>query len=180
VTDSQGRTVNFRNTVIIMTSNIGSPLILERAAEMQDPEERGEVEQEVLAELRRHFRPEFLNRVDDVIVFKPLGRPELKTIVDLQLKRLEQLLADRKMVLRVTDAAKGLIAEEGYDPAYGARPLKRAIQRLVQNPLAVRILEGEFDEGDTVVVDLQPAGTQLVFRGARSASPVEEQVPAGV
>jgi len=180
VTDSQGRTVNFRNTVIIMTSNIGSPLILERAAEMQDPEERGEVEQEVLAELRRHFRPEFLNRVDDVIVFKPLGRPELKIIVDLQLRRLEQLLADRKMVLRVTDGAKELIAEEGYDPAYGARPLKRAIQRLVQNPLAVRILEGEFDEGDTVVVDRHPSGTQLVFRTAGREAPREEPATAGV
>ena len=110
----------------------------------------------------RHFRPEFLNRVDDVIVFKPLGRGELKTIVDLQLRRLEQLLADRKMSLRITGAAK----EGGYDPAYGARPLKRAIQRLVQNPLAVRILEGEFDEGDTVVVDRDASGNSSSTRPA--------------
>jgi ATP-dependent Clp protease ATP-binding subunit ClpB len=164
VTDSQGRAVNFRNTVIIMTSNIGSPLILERAADLQDPALAPLVENAVLAELRRHFRPEFLNRVDDTIVFRPLGRPELKTIVDLQLRRLEKLLADRKLGLRVTDAAKELIAEEGYDPAYGARPLKRAIQRLVQNPLALRVLEGEFPDGDTVVVDHEPGAVGLVFR----------------
>jgi ATP-dependent Clp protease ATP-binding subunit ClpB len=170
VTDSQGRVVNFRNTVIIMTSNIGSPLILERANELQDRSTAEAVENAVLGELRRHFRPEFLNRVDDVIVFRPLGRPELKVIVDLQLRRLEQLLADRKLTLRVTDAAKELIAEEGYDPAYGARPLKRAIQRLVQNPLALHVLEGEFNDGDTVVVDRDPVGGGLVFRGATGAS----------
>jgi ATP-dependent Clp protease ATP-binding subunit ClpB len=169
VTDSQGRVVNFRNTVIIMTSNIGSPLILERSRELADPNTAQEVENVVLGELRRHFRPEFLNRVDDVIVFRPLGRGELKTIVDLQLRRLEKLLADRKLGLRVTDAAKELIAEEGYDPAYGARPLKRAIQRLVQNPLALHVLEGEFTDGDTVVVDRDPAGAGLVFRSGAEA-----------
>jgi ATP-dependent Clp protease ATP-binding subunit ClpB len=164
VTDSQGRTVNFRNTVIIMTSNIGSPLILERSRLMETPEGAAEVETAVLGELRRHFRPEFLNRVDDIIVFKPLGTAELTVIVDLQLRRLERMLADRKITLQVTDAAKQLIAEEGHDPAYGARPLKRAIQRLVQNPLAMRVLEGEFGDGDTVVVDREPGSHQLVFR----------------
>jgi ATP-dependent Clp protease ATP-binding subunit ClpB len=167
VTDSQGRTVNFRNTVIIMTSNIGSMMILEQASGMDDPEVREEVERDVLAEMRGHFRPEFLNRVDDVIVFKPLGRPELKTIVDLQLKRVEQLLADRKMELRVTDAAKELIAEEGYDPAYGARPLKRAIQRLIENPLALRLLEGDFADGDAIRIDAQDG--ELAF--ARAGQP---------
>jgi ATP-dependent Clp protease ATP-binding subunit ClpB len=166
VTDSQGRVVSFRNTVIIMTSNIGSHMILERASDLADRSTAGEVENAVLAELRRHFRPEFLNRVDDVIVFRPLGREQLKTIVDLQLRGLERLLAERKLTLQVTDAAKELIAEEGYDPAYGARPLKRAIQRLVQNPLAIRVLEGEFGEGDTVVVDRDPAGAHLAFRSA--------------
>ncbi|HEX8695421.1 MAG TPA: ATP-dependent chaperone ClpB [Longimicrobium sp.] len=178
-TDSQGRTVNFRNTVIIMTSNIGSPLILERAGRMDDPAVRDEVENTVLSEMRRYFRPEFLNRVDDVIVFAPLGRGELKTIVDLQLKRLAALLAERKITLKVTDAAKELIAEEGYDPAYGARPLKRAIQRLVQNPLAMHVLEGEFDDGDTVVVDRAPGTAHLVFRRAEAgvaAEPAEEAV----
>jgi ATP-dependent Clp protease ATP-binding subunit ClpB len=163
VTDSQGRAVNFRNSVIIMTSNIGSPLILERSGELQDPMRAAEVEAAVLAELRHHFRPEFLNRVDDIIVFKPLGTAELKTIVELQLRRLEQMLADRKITLRLTDAARALIAEEGHDPAYGARPLKRAIQRLVQNPLAMRVLEGEFGDGDTILVDRDPNAAQLVF-----------------
>jgi ATP-dependent Clp protease ATP-binding subunit ClpB len=153
VTDSHGRAVSFRNTVIIMTSNLGSPLILEQAERLAAPETALEVENQVLALLRGHFRPEFLNRVDDVIVFRPLGRAELRTIVGLQLARLERLLADRRLTLQLSDAARDLIAEEGYDPAYGARPLKRAIQRLVQNPLALRVLEGEFEDGDTVVVE---------------------------
>ncbi|CAN5398740.1 ATP-dependent chaperone ClpB [soil metagenome] len=168
LTDSQGRVVNFRNTVIIMTSNIGSPMILERSRQMETPDGRAEVEAAVLAELRRHFRPEFLNRVDDIIVFKPLGTEDLKEIIELQLRRFERLLAERKLSLQITEEAKQLIAEEGYDPAYGARPLKRAIQRLVQNPLAVRILEGEFDEGDTVVVEREPGSAQLTFRSAAS------------
>jgi ATP-dependent Clp protease ATP-binding subunit ClpB len=170
LTDSQGRLVNFRNTVIIMTSNLGSPHILEQSSRMQTPEGRAEVEVAVLAELRRSFRPEFLNRVDDIIVFKPLGRDDLKEIVDLQLKRLEQLLAERKLSLEVTDAAKELIAEEGYDPAYGARPLKRAIQRLVQNPLAIRVLEGEFEDAETVVVDREEGSGHLSFRSGAPVS----------
>ncbi|MGI9183286.1 MAG: AAA family ATPase, partial [Longimicrobiaceae bacterium] len=168
LTDSQGRVVNFRNTVIIMTSNICSPMILERSRQMETPDGRAEVEAAVLAELRRHFRPEFLNRVDDIIVFKPLGTEDLKEIIELQLRRFERLLAERKLSLQITEEAKQLIAEEGYDPAYGARPLKRAIQRLVQNPLAVRILEGEFEEGDTVVVEREPGSAQLTFRSAAS------------
>jgi ATP-dependent Clp protease ATP-binding subunit ClpB len=170
LTDSQGRVVNFRNTVVIMTSNIGSPLILEQSGRMRDPDARLEVENAVLSELRRHFRPEFLNRVDDVIVFKPLGMEELETIVQLQLVRLEKLLAERKLSLDVTPAARELIAQEGYDPAYGARPLKRAIQRLVQNPLALRVLEGEFAEGGTVVVDREDGSAGLTFRAAREVS----------
>jgi ATP-dependent Clp protease ATP-binding subunit ClpB len=171
VTDSQGRTVNFRNTVIIMTSNIGSPLILERSAQLADPATAQQVENAVLGELRRHFRPEFLNRVDDVIVFRPLGMEQLSHIVAIQLRRLESLLADRKLAIEVTPAARELIAQEGFDPAYGARPLKRAIQRLVQNPLAIRVLEGEFGEGDTVVVDRDPAGQGLAFRHGGQAPP---------
>jgi ATP-dependent Clp protease ATP-binding subunit ClpB len=159
LTDSQGRHVDFRNTVVIMTSNIGSPLILERSGG-----DWGAVEEAVLQELRRHFRPEFLNRVDDVIVFRPLNRDDLRRIVELQLDRLRRLLADRDIALQVTDAAEDLIAAEGYDPAFGARPLKRAIQRLIQNPLALRLLEGEFHDGDTIVADR--AGDQLVFRAA--------------
>ncbi|MBV9774283.1 MAG: AAA family ATPase, partial [Gemmatimonadetes bacterium] len=174
LTDSQGRVVSFRNSVIIMTSNIGSHLILEQAAQLRDPDLRAGVEAAVLAELRRGFRPEFLNRVDDIIVFRPLGTDDLKTIVDIQLRKLERLLSDRKLHLQVTDAAKQAIADEGYDPAYGARPLKRAIQRLVQNPLAIRVLEGEFREGDTIVVDSEPGSHHLVFRGAGSLAEVAD------
>jgi ATP-dependent Clp protease ATP-binding subunit ClpB len=163
LTDSQGRVVSFRNTVIIMTSNIGSPLILEQSDRMRAPETRVEVETAVLAELRRAFRPEFLNRVDDIIVFRPLEMGDLKRIVELQLRRLEAMLTDRKMTIVVEEGAKELIAEEGYDPAYGARPLKRAIQRLVQNPLAIRLLEGEFEEGDTIRVVREDGSATLGF-----------------
>jgi ATP-dependent Clp protease ATP-binding subunit ClpB len=168
LTDSQGRTVDFRHTVIIMTSNIGSPLILERTG-TGDWES---VERMVLSELQRHFRPEFINRVDDIIVFRPLGKVELTRIVDLQLGRLEHLLADRKITLRITDAGKRVIAEEGYDPSFGARPLKRAIQRLVQNPLALLLLEGRFGENDSILADAAPNGRTLVF--ARAAAPLQD------
>jgi len=160
LTDSQGRTVDFRNTVVLMTSNIGSQFILERAG--TSPWE--EVEVQVRAELSRHFRPEFLNRIDDIIVFRPLGAEQLERIVELQLRRVEALLAERRITLKVTDAARRLIAEEGYDPAFGARPLKRAIQRLVQNPLAMALLEGEFQDGDTIVADREEGAAHLVFR----------------
>jgi ATP-dependent Clp protease ATP-binding subunit ClpB len=147
LTESQGRTVDFRNTVIIMTSNVGSTFILEHA--------RGDwalVETQVVAALRQQFKPEFLNRVDDIIIFHPLGTDQIEKIVDLQLARLEKLLADRKISLDVTPEAKRLLAEEGYDPAFGARPLKRSIQRLIQNPLALAVLEGKFGDGDVIVV----------------------------
>jgi ATP-dependent Clp protease ATP-binding subunit ClpB len=168
LTDSHGRAVNFRNSVIIMTSNIGSPMILEQNDRMSDPDGRAEVEAAVLLEMRRHFRPEFLNRVDDVVVFKPLDTADLKRIVDLQLRRLERMLAERKMSIEMTDAAKALIVEEGYDPAYGARPLKRAIQRLVQNPLAIRMLEGDFEDGDRVRIDREPGSAQLTFEPVKA------------
>jgi ATP-dependent Clp protease ATP-binding subunit ClpB len=166
LTDSQGRTVDFSHAVIIMTSNIGSPLILERSGSA----EWAEVETLVLAELKRYFRPEFLNRVDDVVVFRPLGVDELSQIVDLQLGRVERLLAERKIRLRVSAAARELIAQEGYDPAYGARPLKRSIQRLLQNPLALRLLEGEFEDGDLIEVDRVPGSLQLSFARGEFAS----------
>ncbi|HEX2166645.1 MAG TPA: ATP-dependent chaperone ClpB [Longimicrobiales bacterium] len=148
LTDSQGRVVDFRNCVIIMTSNVGSQFILERAGtgEWQD------VETHVLAELRRAFRPEFLNRVDDIVVFRPLAQEQLQRIVELQLDRVRAMLADRDITLQLTPEAERIIAEDGYDPAFGARPLKRSIQRLVQNPLAILLLEGKFADGDTVLV----------------------------
>jgi ATP-dependent Clp protease ATP-binding subunit ClpB len=167
LTDSQGRTVDFRNTVIIMTSNVGSSFILERGTR-----DWAEVEGIVTAELRRQFKPEFLNRVDDIIIFHPLGIEQLDQIIDLQLRRLEKLLAERKMTIELTPEARRVVSEEGYDPAFGARPLKRAIQRLIQNPLALAVLEGRFGEGDHVVVGVNPRG-ELTFEKVGEATPVE-------
>ena len=181
LTDSQGRTVDFRNTVIIMTSNIGSGFILEHGTE-----DWALVETQVTAALRQHFRPEFLNRVDDIIIFRPLGEEQISHIIGLQLKRLDQLLAERKLALTLTPAARHLLATEGYDQAFGARPLKRAIQRLVQNPLALAVLEGRFLEGDRITVDVGADG-QLTFTNLpggpedqpSSGSEIETGTPAG-
>ena len=156
LTDGQGRTVDFRNTVVIMTSNIGS----DHLAEFQPGGER-EAEQRIMDVLKSHFRPEFLNRVDDVIIFHSLTREEIKVIVGIQIRRLESLLADRGISLELTDAALQLIAEEGYDPAYGARPLKRVIQKRIQDILATDILSGQFKDGETVFVDAD--GEELTF-----------------
>ena len=161
LTDSQGRLVDFRNTVIIMTSNIGSQYIVEAGADAVGDAWSG-VEATVREELREHFRPEFLNRVDDVIVFRPLSREDLAHIVGLQLAHLETMLDARKLHLRVTPEARALLANKGYDPVYGARPLKRVIQRDLQNPIALEVLEGRYGEGDTIVVDA--AGGALTFR----------------
>jgi ATP-dependent Clp protease ATP-binding subunit ClpB len=164
LTDGQGRTVDFRNTVLIMTSNLGSSVIQERAG--QDFER---VRDGVIALLRDHFRPEFLNRIDEIIVFKPLTEDQLTAIVDIQLHRLERRLQERRVTLVVTDAGRKLLAQRGWDPVYGARPLKRAIQRLVQDPLAMMLLEGKFGDGDTVTVDAK--GGELTFTRAASAAP---------
>ncbi len=161
LTDSQGRTVDFRNTVIIMTSNIGSHYILESAG----AEDWGAVEKQVTNTLRSHFKPEFLNRVDDIIIFHPLKLAQIEYIVDLQLERFRKLLEDRKIALDISPEAKKVLAQEGYDPAFGARPLKRAIQRLIQNPLALRLLSGEFSEGDRIVATVDGAG-KLAFERA--------------
>ncbi|MDH4348070.1 MAG: ATP-dependent chaperone ClpB [Gemmatimonadota bacterium] len=159
LTDSQGRVVDFRNTVIIMTSNIGGGFILE--AGEQSPEGWSQVEAQVRDQLRVHFRPEFLNRVDDIIVFRQLGRDEIGQIVELQLTRLRKQLEERRMQLRITPDAAALIAEEGYDPVFGARPLKRVIQRRLQNPIALELLEGRYGEGDTIRVER--SGKELRF-----------------
>jgi ATP-dependent Clp protease ATP-binding subunit ClpB len=150
ITDSQGRAIDFRNTVIVMTSNIGSEHILNIAG---DDSQYEEMQKRVLDALRSHFRPEFLNRVDDLIIFHALNRSELAQIVSIQIKRIEQLLADQKITIQLSLAAQAYLAEAGYDPVYGARPLKRAIQRELQNPIATKILENIFVEGDTIVVD---------------------------
>jgi ATP-dependent Clp protease ATP-binding subunit ClpB len=146
LTDGQGRSVDFRNTVLIMTSNI-------RSAE----------------QLRDHFRPEFLNRIDEIVEFKPLTRDQIGEIVDMQLVRLRARLAERAIELDLTDAAKEALGDAGWDPAYGARPLKRAIQRLVENPLALRLLEGDFVDGDTIRIDAQNG--DLVFQKVEAAAP---------
>jgi ATP-dependent Clp protease ATP-binding subunit ClpB len=150
LTDGQGRTVDFTNTIVIMTSNVGSHWIEELGGE--NPEE---MRSRIMEALRAQFRPEFLNRIDEIVIFNSLSLDEIKLIVDIQLERLQALLSDRKMGVELSDAAKEAIAREGFDPVYGARPLKRALQREVQNPLAVRILEGDFAEGDTVLVDMK-------------------------
>ena len=162
LTDGHGRTVDFRNTVIVMTSNLGSQRIQELAGEENYAKMKGEV-MEVVSQ---HFRPEFINRVDDVVVFHPLGREHIRRIVDIQLGYLHARLADRDMELELTDAARDQLAEAGFDPVYGARPLKRAIQQRIENPLAQRILAGEFAPGDTILADV--SGEEIVFRTSQT------------
>jgi ATP-dependent Clp protease ATP-binding subunit ClpB len=164
LTDGHGRTVDFRNTVLIMTSNLGSHIF----REYESPEK---VRPLVMQELRDTLRPEFLNRIDEVVIFSPLARTEIERIVDIQLAHLAKRLEQRRLTLDVTPAAKAFLAREGYDPQFGARPLKRTIQRLVQDPLAIKLLEGEFAEGDTVVVDVH--GGEMVFTRSVAAEVVE-------
>jgi ATP-dependent Clp protease ATP-binding subunit ClpB len=154
LTDGQGRTVDFRNAVVIMTSNLGSHLFREH-------EKTAEVRPLVMETLRQTLRPEFLNRIDEIVIFQPLGRREIGAIVEIQLARLRQRLADKRLTLELTPQAVELLAHEGYDPAYGARPLKRTIQRMIQDPLALALLNGEFAEGDTVLAGAQ--GGKVVF-----------------
>jgi len=168
LTDGQGRVVSFKNTVVIMTSNIASPVIQELTQRGSSQEA---IRERVLDELRLHLRPEFLNRIDEVIVFRPLSREQIGSIVEIQLERLRKLLADRKITLELTPAAREQLAAEGYDPIYGARPLKRVIQQRLQNPLALKLLQGEFREGDTVLVDVDPAA-QFIFTSAVPAEAV--------
>ncbi|MFP4252644.1 MAG: AAA family ATPase, partial [Guyparkeria sp.] len=152
LTDGQGRTVDFRNTVIVMTSNLGSQRIQELAGQDADYEQ---MKSEVLEIVGQHFRPEFINRVDDVVVFHPLDRSEIRKIVDIQIDYLRKRLADREIGLTLTDAALDALGEAGFDPVYGARPLKRAIQHRLENPLAQAILKGEYLPGQTVTVDVR-------------------------
>jgi ATP-dependent Clp protease ATP-binding subunit ClpB len=152
LTDGKGRTVNFRNTIIIMTSNIAGSLIKELEDRGEDP---GPAVNEAM---RAHFRPEFLNRLDEIIVFRSLGREALARIVDIQLRKLVASLAEREITLEVTEAARDMLAREGYDPDYGARPLKRTIQRRVQDSLASKILDGSLLPGYRIVVDVGEDG----------------------
>jgi len=161
LTDGQGRTVDFKNTVIIMTSNIGSSYL--QAEGVRSEKDFEEASQQVMNALHSHFKPEFLNRVDDIIIFHPLGKEQLVHIVDLRLEDLRRLLADRKISIELTDGAKELLFTEGYDPNFGARPLKRAIQKLVQDPLALKILDGEVLHGDHVIVDADKKAGKMTF-----------------
>jgi ATP-dependent Clp protease ATP-binding subunit ClpB len=167
LTDGQGRTVDFKNTIIIMTSNLGSQFMEEKNEQKK---------RDLVMDVVRHtFKPEFLNRVDEIVLFNSLGMEQITFIVDIQLALLHKRLADRKLSFSLTDRAKEFIVQHGYDPVYGARPLKRAIQHYIQDPLALKILEGEFREGDTVSIDLDRTAQTLSFetagkkRAARSA-----------
>jgi ATP-dependent Clp protease ATP-binding subunit ClpB len=168
LTDGQGRTVDFKNTVIIMTSNVGSAIIHDAnpigfSVNQKVRNGQEDVRKRLLDALRQTFKPEFLNRVDDIIVFNSLNKEHLSVIIDLQLKRVEGMLADRKLKLLVTPAAKEVIMSDGYDPAYGARPMRRSIQRLIQDPLAMKLLAGEFLAGETIVVDKDGDSAKLKF-----------------
>jgi ATP-dependent Clp protease ATP-binding subunit ClpB len=159
LTDGQGRVVDFKNTVVIMTSNVGSTII----QDMQDREHEA-MRDAVMQVLRDEFRPEFLNRIDEIIIFHALSREHIERIVEIQLRALAKRLGGRKLSIQLTDAARAYLAEKGWDPVYGARPLKRAIQRAILDPLAMQVLQGRFADGDTVLVDLD--GDKLDFSSA--------------
>ena len=167
LTDSQGRTVDFKNTVLIMTSNIGSTLIQEEMASRHKLDD--ETKDDVMEVLRRQFRPEFLNRIDEVVIFESLKREDIARIVDLQLERIRKLLADKRLDLELQPSARQFLAEKGYDPVYGARPLKRAIQKYLQDPLALKVLSGEFAPGDTI--NVEAGKDELVLTRKRKAPP---------
>jgi len=172
LTDGQGRTVDFRNTVIIMTSNIGSAYL--HADKMRTAEEFAEASKLVMEALHSSFKPEFLNRVDDIIIFNPLGKDQLVKIVDLRLEDVRRLLAERKISLELTDAARELLFTEGFDPAFGARPLKRAIQRMIQDPLAMKILDGAILHGDHVIVDADKRSGKMKFEVSKRVGQKEK------
>jgi ATP-dependent Clp protease ATP-binding subunit ClpB len=159
LTDGQGRTVDFKNTLIIMTSNIGSEYLVSQ----KEGEDTDTVKAYVLAEVKTRFRPEFLNRIDEIILFHRLKREEMTKIVDIQIARLQSLLTDRKITLQLDDAARTWLANQGYDPAYGARPLKRVIQKNVQDPLAEQVLAGKVKDGETVKITVRSG--QLAVNG---------------
>jgi ATP-dependent Clp protease ATP-binding subunit ClpB len=163
LTDGQGRTVDFRNTLVVMTSNLGSDIILELSE--RDPRE---MESRVQRALREHFRPEFLNRLDEIVMFHALSREHIREVVEIQFRHLRDMLAERRITLVLTDVARDTLADEGYDPHFGARPLKRTIQRRVQNPLAMKLLQGEFAPGDTVEVSVADGG--FTFRALKPAA----------
>jgi ATP-dependent Clp protease ATP-binding subunit ClpB len=164
LTDSKGRTVDFKNTVLIMTSNLGAHLL--QSENLESEAAFDAAREQIMQLLRQHFRPEFLNRVDDVVIFRPLGEEQLEHIVDLRLADLRKQLEPRKITLELTPAARHQLLLTGYDRQYGARPLKRAIQRLIQDPLAIKILDGEVLHGDHIRIDADPLKNRLQFEVA--------------
>jgi ATP-dependent Clp protease ATP-binding subunit ClpB len=174
LTDGQGRTVDFKNVIVIMTSNVGSHRILEYRGAFEGEEYR-RMKDAVLEELRRAFRPEFLNRLDEIIVFHALSEEHLKQIVEIQLGTLRARLEERHITLQLSEAARTRLVRSGYDPNYGARPLKRAIQREIETPLAKKIVGGEIREGQTVWIDADPIGSGLTFR-AETGQPAEAAI----
>jgi ATP-dependent Clp protease ATP-binding subunit ClpB len=164
LTDGHGRTVDFKNTLIIMTSNLGSQWI-------QDLGEKDyhEMRSRVMEVVRSTFKPEFLNRVDEMIIFHSLGKEEIKKIVEIQLNHLNKRLAEKKLSLRLTESAKELLVEQGFDPVYGARPLKRTLQRMIQDPLALKLLSGDFAEGNLIGVDVNKRTKEMVFTKGRDS-----------
>ena len=166
LTDGKGRTVDFRNTVLVMTSNVGSTAIFELSS--KDPEL---ARKEALEALRAVFRPEFINRIDEIVIFNPLGKEQLERIVVLLLKDVEKLLEERKITVELTPAANALLLSEGYDPAYGARPLRRTIQRMIQDPLAMQILQGSVLPGDHVRVDRDGKKDAMKFERVAAKMP---------
>jgi ATP-dependent Clp protease ATP-binding subunit ClpB len=161
LTDAKGRTVDFKNAVLIMTSNLGSQVLQAESLATESAFDRAR--EQVLEILRQSFRPEFLNRVDDIVIFRPLGHEQLEHIVDLRLAEMQRMLTDRHISLELTETARQLLLVSGYDPVYGARPLKRAIQKLIQDPLAIKILNGDVLHGDTVRVDANKSSATLGF-----------------
>jgi ATP-dependent Clp protease ATP-binding subunit ClpB len=170
LTDSQGRMVDFKNTIVILTSNLGSRKILDSVG-LYTGERGDEIKNAVMEDVRNHFRPEFLNRIDEVIVFHALTESQLKEIVTIQLRRLRERLEERKVKLELTDEAKTHLVRAGYDPAYGARPLKRVIQKEVETELAKRILRGEIRDGQMVVVDYDRVQEELTFASRSPGAP---------
>ena len=171
LTDGKGRTVDFRNTVLVMTSNVGSTAIFELSD--KDPER---ARKEALEALRAAFRPEFINRIDEIVIFNPLGKAQLENIVGLLLKSVEKLLAERQITLELTAAAKALLVSEGYDPAFGARPLRRTIQRMIQDPLALQILEGKVLPGEHIKVDRDGQKEAMKFESVAAKKPAAAAV----
>jgi ATP-dependent Clp protease ATP-binding subunit ClpC len=184
LTDGQGRMVDFRNTVLIMTSNLGTEYVrksgslgfLPRSAGAEDVQEHDKIDKA----LKGAFRPEFLNRIDEIIMFSPLSLEQMIEIVDLQMKEVQERLGERGLIVELTPAARKWLAELGYDPAFGARPLRRALQKHVESPLSIKLLGGQFSPGDKILVEVDEASNSLVFHEMGEAIPADSLQTAGV